>query len=118
VNPLRGESVLKAGEKTFRLVFDANGLCATEQALSPMSTDEIISLVAAETDKLTVLRGVLWGALQRNYPTLHLVEAGDIISDAGVPAVRIALVEGLKQAFGVVEGGDEENPPSAEDGIG
>lgn len=118
-NPLRGEGSFKAGEATYRLAFDANAFCYAETALEPLTTDDIVAQVAAGTANMTLLRAVVWAALQRHHPDTHLTQAGEIISDAGMPAVRMAIGDGLAAAFGLAtEGGEEANPPVSEVGTG
>jgi hypothetical protein len=119
VNPLRGEAALQAGGKTYRLVFDANAFCFAESALAPMATDEIIGQIAAGTANMGLLRAMVWAALQRHHPETHIMGAGEVMSDAGMPAVRTALASGLGSAFGLAtEGKDGKNPPKKEGGTG
>jgi hypothetical protein len=119
VNPLRGEGRLQAGDKTYRLAFDVNAFCFAESALEPMTTDDIVAEIAGGTAKMTILRAVTWAALQKHHPETHLVHAAEIMSDAGMPAVRQAIADGLKAAFGLAtEDKEDENPPKSEDGDG
>lgn len=108
-----------AGDASYRLAFDVNAFCFAESVLDPMTTDDIVAEVASGTAKLTILRAVTWAALQKYYPDTHLAQAAEIMSDAGLLAVRQAIANGLKAAFGLAsEGGEEENPPISEDGGG
>lgn len=119
MNPLRGEAQLVAGAATYRLAFDVSAFCYAETALAPLVADEIVSQIASATASMTVLRGVTWAALQRHHPEVHLAQAGEIMSDAGMPAVRKALADGLQAAFGLAtEGGDDANPRSGAGGTG
>lgn len=119
MNPLRGEGELEAGSTIYRLAFDVNAFCFAESALAPLTTDEIVAEVAGGTAKMTILRAIVWAALQKHHPDTHLAQAAEIMSDAGMPAVRKAIADGLKAAFGLAtEDGDEKNPPASADGNG
>jgi hypothetical protein len=118
-NALRGEAALKAGDRVFSLAFDVNAFCFAEGELK-RDTDDIAGELITGTASLVVVRAMLWAALQKHHPGTHLVEAGEIMSDAGMPHVREAMIAGLSAAFGlkVAEDGDGKNPPTAEDGTG
>ncbi len=119
MNPLRGEAEVAAGGAKYRLAFDVSAFCYMEKALEPMSTDDIVAEVAGGTANITLLRAVVWAALQRHHPDTHLIQAGEIMSDAGLPAILKAVADGLSAAFGLApEGGEDENPPIAKDGTG
>lgn len=118
VNPLRGEAVLSAGGAEWRLDFSVNTFCVAEHA-SGKTTDEIVSAVAGAGGNLTMVRLLVWAALQKHHATVSLAEAGELMSDAGMPEVRRVVTDGLASAFNLKkEGGDEENPPLVMDGTG
>lgn len=118
MNPLRGEGELNAAGNTYRLAFDVSAFCYAEKALAPMSTDEIVAQIADGTANMTLLRAVVWAALQRHHPEVSLAQAGEVMSDASMPAVRAAITSGLEAAFGLADGDDGENPRNGEGGIG
>lgn len=117
INPLRGEAELVAGAATYTLVFDVNAFCLAEKALG-LTTDEIIAAAVGDRRRkvaprpdLEFLRAVTWAGLQRRQD-LTVAEAGDVISDAGAPAARGAMLAAFAAAFGVEqEGEDRPNPP-------
>jgi len=122
VNPLRGEAQVQAAGTTFNLVFDVNAFCYAQPVLN-MKPLEILSAHLADDGDMLLTRTLLWAALQKHHPC-HELEAGEILADAGVPAVRTALTAMFVAAFGLKkEGGDEEgkkgeNPPTKIPGTG
>ncbi|MDO7841078.1 hypothetical protein [Sphingomonas immobilis] len=120
-NPLRGEADLVAGDQTYKLVFDVNAFICAEQALGGMTTDEIVERYERTQAKadMTLLRALVYGGLQREHPC-HLIQAGEIVADAGIASVRDAVRTGLGAAFGMkpAEDKEEPDPPVAPDETG
>lgn len=128
VNPLRGEATLEAGERgTLKITFDCNAFCFAEERLDK-TTDEIVAQVAEEfagwqeearakgaTPRLnaSLTRTLLWAGLQKHQPGTHLVEAGEILSDAGPAATAVAVLNAFFAAFGPAEGEQSSRPPRA-----
>jgi len=108
INPLRGEAVLEAGGETFKLTLDVNAFCHVQAALD-LKPRELVATFEEEPDDLVVARGLLWGALQKHH-SCHIVQAGEIMADAGLPQVRVALAECLAACFGSAEGKQGGNP--------
>jgi hypothetical protein len=125
VNPLRGEASLDGGVRgPLKLCFDANAFCYAEERLGK-STDEIVEMVSMEfaswdkkalaagaTPKINanLTRALLWAGLQRHHPGIHLAEAGEIMSDAGLAHTVGALLSGFFAAFGNAEGEQGSRP--------
>lgn len=112
VNPLRGEANLVIGDFTKILVFDVNAICLVENALDLPIYDLLGKL---KTDDLSMIeaRALLWAGLAKHHPCT-LTEAGDVMSDAGMIPVTLALLSALAAAFGLAtEGGDGKNPPKS-----
>lgn len=95
-NPIRGEADFPAGEVTYRLCVDINALCSIEAALGRRSGEFISAISAGD---ITVLRGVLWGALQRHHDEIDLADAGDLISEVGLDLTRTKVIEAIAAAF-------------------
>jgi hypothetical protein len=110
-NPLRGEAELQAGDRTFKLVLDVNAFCCIQPVLN-MKPRDILGTFEAEPDDMVVSRAILWGALQKHHDC-HLVEAGEIMADAGLAETRVALTNCLAACFGAAEGKEQGNPPKA-----
>jgi len=109
-NPFRGEGEFECDGETYRLVFDINAFVEAEDALG-MDTQTIIAEFGEGT-KLKVLRGLLWAGLRARHPDVHLIQAGEIISEVGVKPLfgpdGVAR-KALAAAFATAE----ENPPKA-----
>lgn len=98
MNPVRGESPLVVDGRAYTLVLDFNALCTAESALG-IDIDEIIPRYERGLS-LTLVRGMVWAALQRHHPEITIEKAGDLISQAGLPAARTALNAAMTNAFG------------------
>lgn len=131
INPLRGEATLDAGERgLLKICFDANAFCFAEERLAK-TTDEIVALVAndfsgwqeerlhaGETPRLnsSLTRTLLWAGLQKHQPGTHMIEAGEIFSDAGPAATAVAVLNAFFVAFGPAEGEQGSRPRPARKG--
>lgn len=116
---LRGQVALTAGETRYHLVFDVNAFCFAQEALGK-KTMEIVADFSDDADDLVTARGLLWAGLQKHH-ACHLLQAGEIMSDAGQIAVRAAVSEGLAAAFGLAEKAEDKespNPPMPTPGTG
>lgn len=112
-NPFRGEAELVVGEKTYKLVMDANALIFT-QGLLKRKPREMVQSLFADPEDTELVRGLLWGCLQKHHEC-HVIEAGEILSDAGEAETCAALLLVAAEAYGIgkeEEGGDRENPPT------
>lgn len=131
-NPLRGEAPLAAGDASYTLCFDVNAFCYAEAQLAK-TTDEIVFQVQDELSGWVVasknpnalprlnsslVRGLLWAGLQKHHPGTHLVEAGEIMSDAGLANTVVAVTNAFFAAFGPpeAEGEKRPNPPKRKRG--
>lgn len=111
INPLRGESSVKAGDKAYSLVLDVNAFCYAQPVLL-MKPLEMVSAFLADGDDLLLMRTLLWAALQRHHPC-HELEAGDILADAGPVAVRGVITDMMVAAFGLKEQAEDKEPGKA-----
>lgn len=107
-NSLRGQSEIVAGSATYRLVFDIEALCLLEAALSA-TTDAIILALEADTVDIARVRAAVWAGLQSHHPC-PLVTASNVVTAAGYPDSKAAVMAGLRGAFGVAEDGDGAHP--------
>lgn len=118
-NPLRGEASIEIGGLAFKLVLDANAFCCAQEATGKKML-EMVENFTLDADDLVTLRALFWASLQRHHPC-HLIQAGEMLSDAGDPAVRGVIAEALAVALGTddnAEGKQGENPPTEIPGTG
>ena len=108
-NPLRGEATLAAGGIAYTLVYDINALCMAQEAVD---VDIDVLLEEVERGKrLSIIRALLWAGLARRH-SCSLLDAGDIMTAAGVKATAEAVRGGLVAAFpAAVEDAAPANPP-------
>jgi len=92
-NPLRGETELKAGEKSYTLAFTINSVCELEDKLDRPLTD-----IVADMGRISVVRAVLWAGLL-HHQKMTIEEAGDVMHEAGAAAAAQAINASLSQAF-------------------
>src|SRR5690625_1113917 len=92
-NPHRGEVAL--GDHT--LVFSINAICDQEDALGRSITE-----IGTEMEtglSMRTLRAVIWAGLQERHPGTSEKQAGDIISEVGVPADSKAVSGACRAAL-------------------
>jgi hypothetical protein len=113
-NPFRGEAELKVGDQSYRLALDINGFIEAEEA-SGLDTQALLAGVDASSFK--AFRAILFGALRRHHPDVHLIQAGEIMSDAGFDETAKLLTVMLLKAMPPVRE-KAGNPPKAKAGTG
>lgn len=118
-NPLRGEASIDIGGLAFKLVLDVNAFCCAQEVTGKKML-EMVEAFTLDADDLVTLRALFWAALQKHHPC-HLIQAGEMLSDAGDPAVRGVVAQALSVALGTAEPGEDKegkNPPTETPGIG
>jgi hypothetical protein len=98
-NSLRGQVMLKAGEKEYTLSFSINALVSLEDML-----DESVNTVAAQLNdstkvRMKTIRALVWAALRDNHSEVTTDGAGQIIDQAGIPATMAAIATAFTNAF-------------------
>ena len=107
MNPLRGETPLIAGGKSYTLVLDINAQCEAEEALGmPMA-----SIVVLGDGSVKVVRALLWASLLRHHSELSLEDAGRLMDQATFPIAKEAVAKALRNAE--PEAAPEANPRKA-----
>ncbi|KMS54721.1 hypothetical protein [Sphingobium cupriresistens] len=96
-NPLRGQASFKAGASEFTLVFDINTFCELEDETGLGVADLVEQIQDKPSFKL--LRSIFCAGLQAHHPQTSIVEAGEIMSDAGLDVMKDALARALKAAM-------------------
>ena len=107
-NPLRGEATFRAGAAEYTLLFDVNAFCELE-ADSGLGVNEIVEQ-AQGAPSFRMLRDIFCAGLQAKHPGTSKIDAGNIMSDAGVEEMTGALRRALQAALPEAREGDE-NPP-------
>lgn len=122
-NTQKGEVELVAGEETYTMRLGFDCLERLEEL-----TDRPIETIFAEFSdtskpRLKLIRMVMWAALSEHHPELKLADVGHIITNAGLANVLEAFGRATKANFpqtgtAAPNGGDDPNPPPADDGTG
>lgn len=80
-NPHRGEVELKAGDKTYTLVYTINSLCELEKT-TEKSVDEVLSEINSGNPRLLAIRDLFWAGLLKHHK-MTVNEAGEVMDEAG-----------------------------------
>ena len=111
-NPLRGEAIVLAAGRSYRLVYNVNALCLAEAAMN-RTTDAIILALEHDTVDLRNVRAMVWAGLQAEHPC-PLSVAESLIEEIGFAEAKAAALTGLRGAFGLAtEGRDGADPRRA-----
>lgn len=117
-NKFRGEADLeftrivddKEKPAKFKLVFDANALCEIEEATGLDLGGFLEKLSDPKHMSFRMIRAFVWGGLTKHHPDLDLADAGDIISDAGLEPLIVAMQKAVGSAMPKVK---EKKPGEA-----
>lgn len=113
-NPHRGQVTLQAGDTAYTLSFSVNALCVLEEELDMPVAKVATAMNDPETVRLSLIRAVVWGALQDHHPEIDLAAAGSIASEAGIAATMEAVGRAFHLAFPEAgEGADQPDPQKA-----
>jgi hypothetical protein len=91
-NPHRGEVAFGA----YTLRFSVNALCELEAEME-MGVSEISDMMASKSVRLNHIRTLVWIGLKDRHPDLTEREAGEAMTDLGIPAA----LEVVGRAFGL-----------------
>ena len=110
-NQNRGEVALSVGDQSYKLSFSVNALCELEDALD-MPVSKIAELLNDGANlRLSIVRTVIWAALQDHHEGIELKQAGMIATEGGIPTVMNKIGEAFQLAF--PKGGNAPRPPKA-----
>lgn len=128
-NKFRGEAELVYDRETDegprattkKLSFDANAFCEIEEATGSNLGEMLEVLSDPKKMSMRMLRGIVYGGIQRHHPTPNLQEglviAGDIISDAGmqetIEAIHKAVTGAMAKQKGKAKGKAPAKPATA-----
>lgn len=110
-NSNRGEVVLPVGGLEYKLSFSINAICELEDALNMPVAKIADGLNDAGNVRMSTIRTVVWAALRDHHEEVTVKEAGQIATDAGIPAVMSAIGQTFALAFPEVKG--KANPQRA-----
>lgn len=100
-NPHRGEVELVVGENTFKLRLSINAIVEVERTLN-MTIAQVSQQMSLMS--VTVVRGLLWGALRQHHPKMTLNDVGDLIDEIGLTPVIGLLGEVMAITYPEPEG--------------
>jgi hypothetical protein len=101
-NPHRGEVQIKAGDKTYTLLFGTTAQCAIEKELG-MSLGDI-----AKLETVSGLRDLLWACLLKHHKDIGIpADLDDLIDEVGIHATRDAVVKAITLGVPKSESGAE-----------
>lgn len=87
-----------------KLQLDANAFCEIEEATGHNLGQMLEGLQDPAKMSMRTVRGIVYGALQRNHPSPDLAtglrDAGDVISNAGLETVMQAIRDAATGAMG------------------
>lgn len=113
-NPHRGQVPLVAGGVTYTLSMSINAMCALEAHIDRpigrivMDIDEAGRSLA--TLRMTLVRSLLWGALQDHHPDIGIAGAGEILTLSGIPAAMQAVTEAVRLSLPLLTAKEEGAP--------
>lgn len=110
-NPHRGEVALPVGDREYKLSFSINAICELEDALNMPVAKIADGLNDAGNVRMSMVRTVVWAALRDHHDDVTIKDAGQIATDAGIPAVMEAIGQAFTLAFPEAQG--KANPRKA-----
>ena len=117
-NPMKGEASFAAGGKVYTVRFDFDTLVRIED-ITGESIDVTFGLLQdPKAPKLGRIRAVVCGVLQATTPDMTLDRAGQIVQEAGLPAIQEAIILAGRRSFDQGEASDNTPPPKAPNGTG
>lgn len=100
MNPHKGEVALQAGERALTLKFSIDAICRLEERTGRVFGKIAVEMGDADKASVTLARDLLHTALFENHPEIGLIEAGELIPEAGgVTAVMVKISEAIVLAF-------------------
>jgi hypothetical protein len=112
-NPHRGQVALQAGERAYALSFSVNAICELEDALGQPVNQIARGMETPDQVRMSTIRALLWAALRDHHEDVGLKQAGEIATEAGVPAVMEAIGEAFRLAFPDQEASGSPRPRKA-----
>jgi len=102
-NAQRGETALEFDGKTYVFNFSVNAICELEEFLDANVNTIALQISNFSTCRMKTVRALVWGALRDNHEEMDIIDAGKLISDAGVFEVMQRVGIAFSRAFPAVE---------------
>jgi len=94
---VKGDPALSIDDREYTLVIDTEALCQMES-----TTGKSVAEFIGAKSSVTVLRAMLWCALQAKHPEIDLTAAGDLIPRLGIARTTVEIL-GAMQAGGWIK---------------
>lgn len=112
-NHERGEVSFEASGKLWTMKFGNNALCEIE-ALTGKSMGEVLQLLGNEkTASITMMRAMLWGALQEHHEGISPKECSTLIDEIGMNVIGPKIGEAFAKAQPKAKEGASRPPKAA-----
>ena len=98
-NPHRGSVALQVGDRAYTLSFSVNAICELEDALGQPVAKIAAGLNDPENVRMSTVRAIIWAALRDHHSEVDLKGAGEIATEAGIPACMEAIEKAFNLAF-------------------
>lgn len=98
-NPYRGSVALQVGDRAYTLSFSVNAICDLEDALGQPVAKIAAGLNDPENVRMSTVRVIIWAALRDHHGEIDLKGAGEIATEAGIPACMEAIGKAFNLAF-------------------
>lgn len=112
-NAHKGEVALEHDGKVHVLRLSINEICELETDLDMGINDITDRLNDANKLRVGLVRAIFYRALVGGGASVTKAEAGDLLSEIGVPKAMEKIGEAFSASFPVDEGDTTENPPKA-----
>lgn len=98
-NPARGSVAFQVGERAYTMSFSVNALCELEELLGMPVAQIAAGMEKAENVRMSTVRALVWAGLRDHHGDLQLKDAGEIATEAGIPACMEAVGKAFALAF-------------------
>ena len=98
-NPHRGSVALQVGDRAYTLSFSVNAICELEDALGQPVAKIAAGLNDPENVRMSTVRAIIWAALRDHHSEVDFKGAGEIATEAGIPACMEAIGKAFNLAF-------------------
>ncbi len=112
-NPARGSVPLQAGDRAYTVSFSVNAICELESAFDQPVAKIAGMLSEPENIRMSTVRSIIWAGLRDHHEDMEVREAGQIMSDAGMPACMEAIGAAFALAFPQEEASSKARPRKA-----
>jgi len=112
-NPHRGQVAITVGDLELTLSFSVNAICELEDALDLPVSKIAEKLNDPENLRMSLVRTVIWAALQDSHPEIDMQTAGNIATVAGTAKIMEKVGEAFQIAFPDAQKGGASRPRRA-----